>query len=473
MSRTLYLSAALSLCGMAVGCRSPLSERPYDDWVKQDPASWSVGESATLHHADTLRATPGTGRSPRGADPSRETPVDVQGWVALALRTNPGLRGASLRVERLRSRARQVDSLDDPMLQVSPIGEMAQTAAGPVEWFASVSQKLPLPGKLDARQQMVLHDAAAAEQELAGLRLQVAADVRRAFWGYLYTHRAVAVVERDRALLVQFRDIAQVKYRAGTVEQQDVLRAEVELAGLDNELLTLGQRQASAAGMLNRLTDRPTDAAIPAPDTVPLETLDLDLEALLAAAADHPRLSAIREEVARYRQQRRLARLDRYPDLTLSGGYSEVGDEGLSAVANGDDQWFVGFGISLPLWQGKRDAAEREALVGVMEATARLAEEQNQLAFRVHDALARVEAQRGSVDLFESRMLPEARQAVEAAEGSYRAGRTDFLTLIDNARRLTELELMHQRATTQLQQDLADLRLAAGLPDPIGDDDEQ
>jgi len=482
-SKTFSVSILAATTALVAGCRSPLEQGPYADWLEENPAVWS-SDAAEAHHprsaTRSASAPPSSATSPdapnaldASAHRHAAAPTDVEGWIALALRTNPQLHAAEYRVERMKSRKAQATSLDDPTLRLAPIGEFAQTAAGDVQWTASISQTLPLPEKLEAQGQAAAHDAEAARQQLAALQLRVAADVRRAFWSYVYTLRGAVVLEQDKALLLQFRDIAEVKYRAGTVEQQDVLRAKVELAGLDNDLLMLAQRNKSAAGMLNRLTDRPIDAAIPTPATASLDTIDVDLDlnlkSLLAAAADHPRLAALRQRVARFHQQRRLAKLDRYPDLTVSAGYNAVSRSGPSAVADGDDQWWVGVGINLPLWQNKRDAAEREALAGVMETTALLVDEQNQLAFRVNDALSRVEAQRGSVALFETRMLPEARQAVEAAEGSYRAGRTDFLTLIDNARRLTELELMYQRALTQLQQDLADLRLAAGLPAQTGE----
>ena len=139
--------------------------------------------------------------------------------------------------------------------------------------------------------------------------------------------------------------------------------------------------------------------------------------------------------------------------------------DGLAIASNGDDQFWLSLGVNLPLDQTRRDAAELEALSGAAEAAARLDDRAGDLAFRVRDGIARVEAQAGAARLFRDRILPEARQAVASAESSYRTGRLDFLALIDNTRRLIELELMYELTLTQLQQDRADLRSALGRVD--------
>lgn len=456
-------AALLSACALlATACQSPLDDRAYEPWIERDPAAWRVEETSPLtHHAETLRPTPDAAPD-ADAEP---LPDDVEALVALALRRNPGLLAAQRRVERLAERRPQVTSLDDPMFTIAPVGQMAQTAAGEVGLMSSLSQRLPTPGKLEARGRMADADVAAARQRLAERRLSVAAAVRRAYWSRVEASRAAAVLAGDRDLIARFRDAADARYRAGDAEQQDVLRAGVELIGVDNRLLALQQQRRSAGARLNQLLGRATDAPLPEPapaDPPSVDrSVDLALDPLLAAAAEHPSLRMLRQQAARYRQQRRLANLDRYPDLTVSLTYNAVDDDGLSMSANGEDQWWLGFGVNLPIWQARRDAAQREALIGLLETSAEMAEQQNQLAFRIHDALARVRARRRSLALIEEQMLPEARQAVEAAENSYRAGRVDFLTLIDNTRRLTELQLMRERALTQLQQDLADLREAA------------
>jgi outer membrane protein TolC len=381
----------------------------------------------------------------------------------VALARNPSIFAAQRRVERLGARVPQVTSLDDPMLQVAPFGEMAETAAGQVGLMTGVSQKLPFPGKLDTRGRIAEQDVAMALADLRQTRLQVVADTRRAFWSYYFATRAIETTRQSRALLSKFQQIAETEYKAGTRSQTDVLRASVELSNLDNELITLAQRQATAQSMLNQLLDRPVDAALPEPSPIQPDNIAEQLDALLVEAARHnPSIQKIHERIEQFRQRKKLAGLSRWPDLTISANYNAVDEDGLAVMANGDDQWWFGFGVNLPIWFEKYEAQEREALSGMLEGVAELSAQRNRVAFAVQDAYLKVEAQQKLVELFRDVIIPQAKQTVDASASGYRAGSVDFLTLVDNWRKLLNFDLMYHRALADMEQAIADLERAVG-----------
>jgi outer membrane protein TolC len=340
---------------------------------------------------------------------------------------------------------------------------MAETAAGSVGLMTGVSQKIPFPGKLSTRARIAEQDMAIARQDLESMRLAVVRDTRNAYWSYYYSTRALDVIESDRDLLSRFQQIAEAKYSSGTATQQDVLRASVELSDLENQVVTLRQRRTTAAAMLNTMMDLPVTAALPEPAESTLEKVDLELEQLLAQAAQSsPQLRRIHEQIQRSREEMQLAHLQRFPDLTVGFNYSAVDGSGLAPSANGDDQWWVGFGINLPIWKRKLDAAEREAELGLEQGVASLAAEENRVAFRVQDALVRVDTKERLVVLFSDVIIPQARQVVDASASGYRAGGVDFLTLIDNWRKLLDFELMRHQSLAELEQELADLEQVVG-----------
>jgi outer membrane protein TolC len=446
------------------GCSSPFDDTPYGNWREHDPAEWRLGRTGATHGRATLRTGldadgPGAAEDASGLGPD----ASPDAYVRLALERNPSIRAAEHRIERLGARVPQVTSLDDPMLQVAPFGEMAETAAGQVGLMSGISQKLPYPGKLDTRGRIAEQDVAMAMAELQQTRLRIAAETRRAYWSHYFTTRALETTRESRQLLDQFRQIAEAEYKAGNRSQPDVLRASVELSNVDNELIVLEQRRATARGMLNQLLDRPVDATLPEPTIVEPDRLDADLDALLRAAALHnPALQKVHERIEQHRRQRELARLNRRPDLTVSATYNLVDDEGLAMSANGDDQWWFGFGVNLPIWAEKLDAAEREAWRGLMEGVADLTAERNRIAYSVQEAYLRFEAQQKLVALFRDVIVPQAKQTVEASASGYRAGSVDFLTLIDNWRKRVNFDLMHHRAVADMQQALADLEREVG-----------
>jgi len=476
--------AVLAAVAAVSGCASPFDDDLNRTWQERDPEQWRLDEGGATHSRATLRTRLAEADADASPDATDLAPdAGIEHYVRMALDRHPSIRAAERRVERLGARVPQVTSLDDPMFTIEPFGEMAETAAGQVGLMTSVSQKLPLPSKLDTRGRIAEQDVAMAVADLRQTRLRIAAETRRAYWSYYLAARSLETTRRSRTLVDQFKQIAEAEYRAGNRSQPDVLRASTELSGIDNELITLRQHRDTARARLNQLMDRPNDAPLADPPIIELQQINAELDELLARAAEHsPALAKVHERIEQFRQRKKLARLNRWPDLTVSANYNAVDDEGLSMAATGDDQWWFGFGVNLPIWVEKHEAAEREALNGMLEGVADLTAERNRIAFQIQEAYLKVEAQQKLVRLFRDTIVPQARQTVEASRSGYRAGSVDFLTLMDNWRKLLNFELMQHRALAEMERAVADLERAVGAqvvrdhsvatPDDEDDDDE-
>lgn len=448
------LAAVLALGG----CSAWQPDHDLAAWIDHNPAAWQLSPSTSIHRSGTLATT-----RPADADEPIVPGAGAEDYVRVALQRNASIRAAEADVRRLEARIPQASSLDDPMLEVAPVGEMAQTAAGEVGVMTGISQKLPFPGKLQTRGRIAAQDAAIARADLKQTRVNVAADVRQAYWSYYFATRAIEVTQQSRDLLAQFQQAAQARYKANLASQQDVLRASVELSNLDNELITLQQGRTTAVAMLNSLLDRPVTDALPVPQPVPLRQVDLQLDDVLAEAArDNPELGKIDQQIEAGRQRLNLARLQRWPDLTVGLTYNFVDAHGLSMAANGKDQWWLSFGVSLPIWFDKLRAGEREAYAGIQQGIADLTAARDQIAFKVQDALVRVQTQQRLVVLLGDVIVPQARQALDASASSYQAGKIDFLTVVDNWRKLLNYQLLYHQSLAEMQKDYAQLQQAVG-----------
>ncbi len=447
---------------LVAGCSSSSAENDVRAWIKHDAATWRLSGGGALHSSGTLAAS-------RPADASNDIKPNAscEDYVRLALARNPTIRSAEAKVQGLAERIPQVTSLEDPMLEVTPLGQMAETAAGMVGLMAEVSQKLPFPGKLKARGRLAGTDVAMARQDLEQTKLGVISDTRQAYWTYYFSLRAIEVTQQSRELLAQLRQAAESRYKANLATQQDVLRASVELSDLDNELITLEQRRTTAVAMLNSLLDRPVTAPLPAPGAQSVDQITLDLDILLKQAATaNPELAKINARIEGERQRLKLAKLDRWPDLTVGLTYNTVDREGSPMATSGKDQWWVSFGINVPIWEGKLRAGEREAYRGMQEGIAELTAAHNRVAFRVQDAATKAQTQQRLVVLFRDVIVPQAQQAVDASSSGYQAGNVDFLTLVDNWRKLLNFQLMYHQSLAEMEKSYAQLEqeIAHDLP---------
>ena len=434
-----------------LGCQSPFDDSLYQQW-QRDQSHAAPSVQAPNAASDTLPTD------------SFSKPQSLADLIAYAQAHNPSLEVARHRIEQAQQSIAQVTSLDDPMFTLAPVGQMAQTADGEVTLMSSLSQKLPLSDKLQVRGDVAKQQVKIATEQLRQTQLAVTRDVKQAYWRHQLAINTLDVLNEQRQLMQQFNESANAAYRAGKTDQQDLLRIAVEISSLDNRITTATQQRQSALARLNSLLNRPASAPLtidkPTEDSQDPPSLD-DWQKL--AFDNDPQLRMVHLAIKQARKQLKLAHLQRIPDLTVMLNYAAVSDSGTSMAADGTDQLYAGFGINLPIWQDKLDAAEKQAIARIRELISQLVQVNNQLQYSVADAYERVESQRKQDALYHSTILPQAQQAVDSALSQYRAGRGNFLNLIDNWRKLLEIELMTHRNHSLWKQDLAQLQFLASV----------
>jgi outer membrane protein, heavy metal efflux system len=425
----------------------------------------AVGDDAAVQH---LAETVGAAGLPAPDGAAIAAAGGLADYVRIALRDNPAIHQAIRNLQALGYRVPQVTSLDDPMVNViPPTGDMTETAAGMMQGAGTVSQKLPFPGKLSARGRVAEQSVRMALYALAEARIHIVAEVQKAYYGYYLADVSIQISRRSEDLLRQFREVAAARYRAGAATQQDVLRAEVQLYALTNELITLGQRQATARARLNTLMNRAVDAPLPPPASFDLAAVEWRLpEALDRALTSNPRLAGLRERIRRDLESIKLARLDYYPDLNLGFGYTGIASSGISPVATGDDTWNLALGFNLPIWWQRLRARVLESNAQALASVEEYADVRNLVSFEVQDALVKIDTEYRQAVLLRDLIVPRAWQTVEVSTSAYRAGNLEFTALIDNWRAWLDFSLRYQTALAQLEQRFADLQQLLGAQVP-------
>ncbi|MFW5682164.1 MAG: TolC family protein [Phycisphaeraceae bacterium] len=429
---------------------------------------------------------PGRQATPEPPD-TPETPERAgETWfVSRALAGSWAVRAAVAEVDRKRAEIAVARGLPDPMASVT-VGELAETAAGRVDAMFVVQQAFPFPGTLDARGRVAEAGVETARRELVRRIAGVRGDARRAYWSYQEAAAARVVLEQSEGLLgQQIESAVRSRVEVGKAGQDDLLRVSRRRLRVSNEIEQARQRQASAAARLRELMNLPAAAALPEPMDVDWTPPALDRASIdRRVQRDSPGVRVAQGEVQRQRQRLELARIERRPDFRVGAMYAPVADGGLAPSANGEDQIAGTLGVTLPLWRGKYDAAEREAALGVGKAAAEVRGAQQSASAKAADALARLESQQAVLDRLRERMLPEGRQTIDIALAGYRTGRVDVLQLLADWRSLLDDRLAEARVLADLHRARADLAEVLGGPinpergvvkndDPLPDDEAE
>ncbi len=380
----------------------------------------------------------------------------------LAILHHPSIAAARHRAERFAAKVAQEKSLPDPMAEVA-VGSMAETAAGRTDAMAGVKQKFPFPGKRREAAAAADSEATAALAEVRALELKLTEQVHASWWDLYLAEQTVSLTRESRSLLEAAGDAVDSRVSASQATQADQLRISNELTMIDRDLAEASQLGKTARARLNSLLNRPAGAPLPAARHVTIPSPG-SLNSLLARAQDrHPEVAAAEQRANAFRHRLKRAELEKYPDLTAGITGASVSSSGLSPVANGRDQVYATIGVNIPLWQEPRKAMLREAKAGIAETEAMLAATRSDLRYRVEDAWFRAQTAREVGALFETRLIPDARQAYDVTLTGYTAGTSSFTDLVGSWRGLLAYRLQLARNRTQLGKATATLRAAAAL----------
>lgn len=441
--------------GLGVGCRSPHEVRT------PEYAAVSSAVSEAFRSPSPVRAA-----IPADA-PDIAGPRLVEDYITIALGQNAGIQAARSRVQAAANRVPQAASLADPMLSVTGwpfYPNVLQTAGGRMTAQTMVAQQVPWMGKLRNRADAAEAEVNAARADLAAVELQVIEAVKRAYYQLHFVEQSIRITEQNRSLLADILEIADSRFVNNQTSYQDVLRLRAELAGVDGDLVRLGEERASARAELARLLHVSPETPFETLDELASEEVPRDLARLYeVAVAARPELHVMLARIERDQRLVELAHLEYRPDFTFSVGWGEMTtNRAIAPSADGADSITTGMSVNLPIYQKRLDAGVREAEAQAVASAREYDELRDETLREVKSLFAQAESQRELVRLFRESIIPDTRQALDVSIREYQVGLTEFVQMIDNWRDLLRQQIMHQRLEAQLRQTLASLARVVG-----------
>jgi outer membrane protein, heavy metal efflux system len=383
-------------------------------------------------------------------------PELIQGVLA----RNPELVAARKQREAATNRITQARSLDDPILSIQ-LWNVPQPfkATQADNTIFGLSQNLPFPGKLGLKGEVASRSADMTEQAVHAKERELVARLKQAYYDLFLMQKTIQIHHEQVELLRQFFEIANTKFRAGKGSQADVLKAQVELSLLQQQLPVLEQRRKTAGAMLNTLLDR--DPSLPLglaqePPQLPIDQPLDDLHRL--ALNDRPELKAAELDVQRSEQSHALAQRQYYPDFNVAFQRFQ------NYQANDGFGAYVAMSIPFAFWtKPKYDAGVQEAAAAVSVAQAQQHTLENLTRFQVDDLLAKLRATDQVATLYRTTILPQAEQSLESARVGYRVGKGSFLDLIDAQRTWRGFQQEYFKAIVDRQHRLTELEQVVGI----------
>lgn len=378
-----------------------------------------------------------------------------------ALANNPRIVEARAKWEAYKARVPQAAAWDDPKISTSTsLGRFVDVMPNSfTDHMLTVEQMIPISGKNRTRARIAAAEALGAWEDLRRRELDVVMKVRVAFARLVNTRALLELNRANEASLMQTQTISRAKFEVGTQTQAEVLLAETEVIRSTEARRDLERIATEQETQLKVLMNKSAFSGLGEPvDALPtharLEVAVLRSEMLNA----RPEVRIAKANVTAAEAKLELARREWIPDPTVS-----VGAQRYNQASQAVSEVTAGVSFNVPWLNGRKyRAEEREAVMGIAATKAALETTQKEALGLLRDQLAKVETFHHHVILFEERLLPTLRQALEANRTGYENDKTGFLELVTSQRTLIESESMHRQHLSDYQAALAELEAMVG-----------
>jgi outer membrane protein, heavy metal efflux system len=394
-----------------------------------------------------LERTPVTARLPEEITASlgqaTDTETTLQDLESIALTNNPTLAQAAARIQAARGRCVQAGLYPNPTIgyQGTEIGNEGK--AGLQGGF--IGQEIVRGNKLGLNRAVTRNEIVQMQQEFESQRQRVLNDVRIEFYNVLAAQKTLEISRELVSVGERGRTVTEDLLKAKEASEAEVLQARVEantaliaVRNADNRLQSAWRRLAAVAGV-------PTMA--PSRLAGNLESSRVDLgwdDSLTRLLGASPQLAAAQAGVSRARAALARAQAEPTPNFNVELG-AQYDNSTQDTVAN------VQIGMPVPI-HNRNQGAIREAQAQLRIAQAEVGRVQLDLQHRLAAAFEQYSNARQQVELYSTRILPDARASLELVETAYRAGEFNYLALLTAQRTYFQANLAYIRSLIEQRQ---------------------
>ena len=360
---------------------------------------------------------------------------------------NPSIKLLYQQYEILKLKAPQIGGLPDLQFGFGYYISPVETRVGPQQATIGVSQSFPWFGQLDAQQKAAIESANVVLEEFNNERSKINFNVAAIYYSMYVLHKAILITEENITLLKTMKALANVKFESGNASMVDVLRVEIELGELENQLAYLKDSKKPLNLEFEQLLNNNLAEEVTFPEILWDEEFAISKDLIQdSVVAANPSILSLEHELLSYDQEVIAAKKIGSPSFTLGLNYTVVGDRlDYSGIDSGRDVILPTIGVRIPLYRKKYAALIKEKEVARESVGLKKETLSNELitnlakGFRDYDDAVRRVALNGKLEIY-------AEQALELLMADYTSAEANLYDVIQMDRALLKYKLELEKA---------------------------
>jgi outer membrane protein TolC len=376
----------------------------------------------------------------------------------LALQSDPLVASQLATSRALQNESTASGTLPDPKLRLGmfnvPLDSFDLKQNPTTQLRLGLQQQFPRGDVLDIKAERASIKSQAAKALAEDTRRKILRDLREAFLNVYYESEAARVITDSRSLFSKLVKITEDQYAAGRVNQQDVIRADLELSRLDDRYTKIlskeDQYRAVLAQWIGDVAWQDLDRDFPQLVTPQLA----DVNTLITS---HPLILAQSAEVDAARKLTEIAQQDYSPGYNAFIEYRKRFGENPDG-SDRSDLMAAMVTMDIPLFTANRQDKTVAASEEKANAARFMLDDKLRMLKRMFDrskAMYQRSAEREKI--YRDSLISSAKNNSSASLNAYQSGVSEFTTLM--RAQITELDVRLNDLRVRVDKAIAQARL--------------
>lgn len=329
------------------------------------------------------------------------------------------------------------------------------------EYDAFLTQRIVLPGKLSTME--LTGDVYAKKQVIAKeqLRIDLIRQIKANYFNLYYYEKLLQYNSEYQEILKNIVKTLELSYASGMGTQSRILKMNNEIQMLELEKTELEALRKTYVNSLKIISNVniPEDYHTSEVQAILSKGYDLDSTKLTQILVNNnPEFKMIDNMVEASRVEKKIAELDRIPDITLRGGYRYMANDAMSFLL-----FSVGIDLTFLPWNTKRiNAMVDEKSAMELQALSTKNSTLSYMKNELQGMLIMINSLKNKITYLKEVLIPQTQQTFNSTLVSYSSGAEEFMNLLDSYRKIRETSQMLAKEETELLKQYGELEFLLG-----------
>jgi len=333
------------------------------------------------------------------------------------------------------------------------------------QWESKVTQPLFTGFALLSSYRLAQLGIDESEMELEKKKLDLALEVKRAYFGILTVDAGVGAAEKAVEALDSHANVARSHYKVGMIPINDLLQSEVELGNAQHDEIKVRNNARLARSRFNTVLSRPVNAPVNVKD-VPIHKIQKPSfqEYVQDALRNLPEIKLIDISLQQVDQAKTMAKSNYYPEVVFEWSYTREGDTPSvsGSLYHDESAWQAMAGLSWTFWEwGKTyySVKEQESLKSELLKTKM--ELEKIIELQIKDAVLSLETAEANIPITK-KAVEQGEENLRVSQERYKAQVSTSTEVLDAQRYLTRARVNHFTSLYEYHLAVAKLLRAVG-----------